>query len=93
MPRATFGARLLGAGLIGAGLMIVAPAAAHATPVGETWWFTGITYPDTSAGYSSCASTGQFENSLGGSTNWSCKLGDPDAGVYNLWLAKFNPGP
>jgi hypothetical protein len=96
MPRATLGARLAGAGLIGAGLLLVASTAAHASPArpdAPTWWFTGYTYPDTSAGYSACAADGEFENSAGGSINWSCKLGDPDAGVYNLWLSKLVIGP
>jgi hypothetical protein len=97
MPRVTLGARLAGAGLIGAGLMLVVPAAAQASPathIGETWFFSGYTFPDTSAGYSACAADGEFEVSLGGAaSNWSCELGNPNAGVYNLWIADFNVGP
>jgi hypothetical protein len=84
---------------IGAGLILAAPAAAQAStsalsspatsvavPNGEIWWFSGYTYPDTSAGYSACVAEGVYERSHGVST-YSCWLDNPDAGLYGLWLA------
>jgi hypothetical protein len=74
-----------------------APAAAHAShnasmirasmvrPNGEILWFTGDTYPDTSAGLAACTAKGVSIESTGGGS-WSCWLGNPDAGLYGLWI-------
>jgi hypothetical protein len=77
-----------------AGLLLVAPVSAQArsvpgsaSPDGQIWWFSGYTYPDTSAGYSACVAQGVYERSHDGVATYSCRLGDPDAGLYNLWLA------
>jgi predicted lipoprotein with Yx(FWY)xxD motif len=55
--------------------------------------FTGYTYPDTSAGLSACDTEGAylFDNSDGNFVGSYCSLGDPDAGVYNLWVREWNP--
>jgi hypothetical protein len=54
-------------------------------PNGEIEWFTGDTYPDTSAGLAACTARGvQYESTGAGS--WSCWLGNPDAGLYGLWI-------
>jgi hypothetical protein len=77
-----------------------AVSAAHGTvtpdaPIIETS-FTGLTYPDTSAGLSACDAQGAADITnapplYGNVIGYSCELGDPDAGVYNLWLTYYNP--
>jgi hypothetical protein len=80
------------------GLIMASPASAqthapaatsHATagarPAGEIFWFSGDTYPDTAAGLAACNAEGTYERAHGVST-YSCWLGNPDAGLYGLWL-------
>jgi hypothetical protein len=73
-------------------------AGVSAVPAGQIveTSFTGLTYPDTSAGLSACDAQGAADITnapplYGNVTGYSCELGDPDAGVYNLWLTYFNP--
>lgn len=58
---------------------------------GEISGFTGCTYPDTSAGLAACQAMGVYEvqSSRGEIFSYSCPLGDPDVGVYNLWTHSF----
>ena len=59
--------------------------ASPAVPRGEIEWFTGYTYPDTAAGLAACTAKGvSYEQQGVGS--WSCWLGNPDAGLYGLWV-------
>jgi len=53
-----------------------------------TWDFTGLTYPDTSAGQAACLAEGEYWHTSDPSQNiaWECLLSDPDSGVYNLWI-------
>jgi hypothetical protein len=77
-------------------------AQAHATASGVTTdtsspiitYFTGLTYPDTSAGLSACDEEGEelVYISDGEDVGYSCQLGNPDAGVYNLWISYWKPG-
>lgn len=66
------------------------PPAAHAVssarPDGVILYFSGDTYPDTAAGQSACNAEGFYERAHGGVSSWACLLGDPHAGLYNLWL-------
>lgn len=58
--------------------------------------FTGDTYPDTSTGLAACDAQGHADevHGLGYVVGYTCALGDPDAGVYNLWLIEQEPsGP
>jgi hypothetical protein len=68
-------------------------AAASATVNPTITYFTGLTYPDTSAGLAACTSEGEelVYISDGEDINYSCQLGNPDAGVYNLWITYWNP--
>jgi hypothetical protein len=56
-------------------------------------YFTGLTYPDTPAGLTACQEEGEelVYISDGEDINYSCQLGNPDAGVYNLWITYWNP--
>jgi hypothetical protein len=58
--------------------------------------FTGLTYPDTSAGLAACDAQGAADITnapplYGNVIGYSCELGDPDSGVYNLWLTYYSP--
>jgi hypothetical protein len=56
--------------------------------------FTGYTYPDTAAGLSDCDTEGAYlvANSVDGDfVGYYCTVGDPDAGVYNLWVVEYAP--
>jgi hypothetical protein len=57
----------------------------HAVPNGEIEWFTGDTYPDTAAGLAACTAEGESYQREGVGS-WSCFLGNPDAGLYGLWI-------
>lgn len=84
--------------VLGAIMVLVLPAAAQAAtsapashnasvavPNGEIEWFTGYTYADTAAGLAACTAKGvSYEQEGVGS--WSCWLGNPDAGLYGLWV-------
>jgi hypothetical protein len=59
-----------------------------ATPDGIISAFTGCTYPDTAAGLAECDAMGEYE-AQHGSLGYSCPLGNPDPGVYNLWVHTF----
>lgn len=48
--------------------------------------FTGGTYPDTSAGLAACDKEGPILQAQEGANKWFCLLGNPDAGLYGLWL-------
>jgi hypothetical protein len=69
------------------GFICTPPAAVrHLTlPDGVVSAFTGCTYPDTSAGLAACDAMGVYE-AQHGSLGYVCSLGDPDPGVYNLWV-------
>jgi hypothetical protein len=56
-------------------------------------YFTGLTYPDTSTGLTDCDLEGEtlVYISDGEDLGYQCKLGDPDSGVYNLWITYWNP--
>jgi hypothetical protein len=85
---------------IAAGLVLAAPAAAaqahtpapaahsvsSARPDGVILYFSGDTYPDTPAGQSACNVEGAYDRAHDGVSSWSCELGNPHAGLYNLWL-------
>jgi hypothetical protein len=81
-----------------AGASVVPAAHETVTPdasITETS-FTGLTYPDTSAGLSACEAQGAADITnapplYGDVISYSCELGDPDSGVYNLWLTYYNP--
>lgn len=90
----------------GAGIFLYSPITLHAaaatpsaavTAAPDTTLFlnafTGYTYPDTSAGLSACDAEGSYlvDYSDGNFVNYYCTLGDPDAGVYNLWVREWNP--
>jgi hypothetical protein len=90
----------------GAGIFLYSPMTLHAaaatpsaavTAAPDTTIFidafTGYTYPDTSAGLSACDAEGTVlvGNSDGYFVGSYCSLGDPDAGVYNLWVREWNP--
>jgi len=102
MPRPATGALALLAAAA-SGLILASPALAQthapavsrtaavshtagARPDGEVWWFSGDTYADTAAGLAACNAEGTYERGHGVST-YSCWLGNPDAGLYGLWLA------
>jgi hypothetical protein len=75
----------------------LAAIAGHATPASDTDPFidlyTGLTYPDTSAGLSACDAEGAYlqANGQGEIPGYYCTLGNPNAGVYNLWVVEWNP--
>jgi O-succinylbenzoate synthase len=77
--------------LLGASATLPA-AAAHAAvtarPNIAELVFTEHTYPNTAAGLSACMAEGQYivSHSDGEDTDPVCILGDPDAGVLNLWV-------
>jgi hypothetical protein len=50
--------------------------------------YTGRTYPDTPAGKSACDAEGEYDvsHSNGEDVAYICELGNPNAGVYNLWV-------
>jgi hypothetical protein len=83
----------------GAGAFLFSPALAQAStaaPASEPiiiTYFTTLTYPDTSAGLLSCEEQGSalVAESDGEDLGYNCELGDPDAGVYNLWITYWNP--
>jgi hypothetical protein len=52
------------------------------------WIFSGVTYPNTSAGASDCQAEGEFLVGYDPDTwaGYRCLLNNPDAGVINLWL-------
>jgi hypothetical protein len=57
-------------------------------PPGSSWGFTGLTYPDTTAGLEACHAEGAYWLKAVPSQNlaFECLLNDPDSGVYNLWI-------
>ena len=56
-------------------------------------YFTGLTYPNPVAGLPTCDAEGEalVANSNGEDAGYSCQFGNPDAGVYNLWITYWNP--
>jgi hypothetical protein len=84
---------------VGTAAFFFSPALAQAStaaPASEPiiiTYFTTLTYPDTSAGLLSCQEQGAglVAESDGEDLGYSCQLGDPDAGVYNLWISYWNP--
>jgi hypothetical protein len=93
MSRPVFSA-LAFAVTLGAGVILASPGIAEASPSpaapdGVITWFSGYTYPDTSAGNSACVAMGQYERAHSNVWNYSCVLGNPDAGVWNLWLSNL----
>jgi len=52
------------------------------------WEFSGLTYPDTNAGLGACNAEGLYFHETVPAQNiaWQCQLGNPNAGVYNLWI-------
>jgi hypothetical protein len=96
--------------VLGAAAILVSPAAAQAAPTapvgiahaqvasgprgGLTTSFTGLTYPDTSAGAIACAVQGNYLVTDPGShtVSYQCLLNNPNAGVYNLWTTWYPNG-
>src|ERR1700728_735155 len=75
----------------------LATSAGRVTPASDTDPFidlyTGLTYPDASAGLSACDAEGAYlvANGEGEVPGYYCTVGNPDAGVYNLWVVEWNP--
>jgi hypothetical protein len=63
-------------------------AASPGIEPGSEWGFTGLTYPDTTAGLTACHAEGVYWHDSVPSQNlaYECLLNDPDSGVYNLWI-------
>jgi hypothetical protein len=61
-------------------------------PGGSQWEFSGLTYPDTSAGLTACHAEGLYFMKSVPSQNlaFECLLNDPDSG-YNLWILFRSP--
>jgi hypothetical protein len=52
--------------------------------------FTFNTYPETSAGLSACDTEGAYLKAHASYiAGYFCEAGDPDAGVYNLWVVEY----
>jgi hypothetical protein len=93
---------LLGAGLVFAVPAFAqaatsAPATAHARyaassarPDDEVFRFTGDTYPDTTAGLAACEAQGKIFAAEGEGVT-DCWLGEPDAGLYGLYMVRTIP--
>jgi hypothetical protein len=64
--------------------MAVSAAVPNIPPV--VWEFYGTTYPDTSAGLAACNAEGSYLHQQNSRViTWSCELGNPNSGLYNLW--------
>ncbi len=101
MPRVTSGKLVLGA-VLGAAALAAFPAVASAVPAhgyshastavhrmgGTRKWFTGDTYPLTPAGLAACQAEGAYlvANGPYDAPAYNCSSGNPDPGLYNLWL-------
>jgi hypothetical protein len=95
MGRLTMSGALLSLAL-GASLAIPTAAQAAAKPdipPGAQWTYFGLTYPDTVAGSQACAKEGEYLHETVPQQNlaWECRLGSPNAGVYNLWVLFETP--
>jgi hypothetical protein len=79
--------------VLGASLALAFPLSAHASavrPNDEVVVFTGHTYPDSAAGLAACEAEGKiYEESGAGVTD--CWLGEPDAGLYGLFMVRTIP--
>jgi len=67
----------------------MAPAAVAAPNIRANYeWVWFGTFPDTSAGYSDCATLGEYDvvHFPTQFEAWQCSLNDPDSGVYNKWM-------
>jgi hypothetical protein len=82
----------LGAGLALSSLTQARPASAAAPDSVWVWVFSGYTFPNTMAGYDACLAQGAKSDD-GGSDLYTCIVGDPDVGRYNLWIGHMNPEP
>jgi hypothetical protein len=99
MSRLTFGTAMV-LPVLGASLALAFPISAHAAtthapytaarPDDEVVVFTGHTYPGTAAGLAACEAEGKvYEASGAGVTD--CWLGEPDAGLYGLYMVRTIP--
>jgi len=92
--RLTIATALLTAALASA---LVIPTAAQAAipniPPNTQWEFSGLTYPDTNAGLTACHQEGVLlhQGAPTADIAWQCQLGNPDAGVWNLWILFHQP--
>ena len=52
--------------------------------------YTGLDYPDTAVGLADCQEMGSeiLLSPAAHAKAYSCDLGDPDAGVYGLWITQ-----
>ena len=77
-------------GALAAPMVLVSPAVAQAAIHPSSQTFTGYTYPGTPAGLDACNAEGAWYTEYYGYTDWICKLGQPDAGLYGLYeILKF----
>jgi hypothetical protein len=84
LPVAAQAATSAPAASISAGRQVASPA----IEPGSEWEFSGLTYPDTTAGLAACHAEGVYFHESVPSQNlaYECLLNDPDSGVYNLWI-------
>jgi hypothetical protein len=99
MPLGTLGKAAVLLSAAGATMALALPATAQAAtstpavhsatvrPHGEIEFFTGFTFPDTAAGLAACEAKGNTERSEGEGSP-TCILGDPDAGMYGLFVLR-----
>jgi hypothetical protein len=57
-------------------------------PDGYHWLFTGLSYPDTTAGRDACNDQGALEIQYS-AYSYQCIYDDPHAGRINLWVELF----
>jgi hypothetical protein len=106
MSGLTFGKAMV-LSVLGASLVVAWPASAQATtsvpasahashhastarPNDLVEVFTGHTYPDTAAGLAACQAEGKIYQQSGAGVPY-CWLGEPDAGLYGLWMIRTIP--
>jgi hypothetical protein len=89
MPLGTLGKVAVLLSAAGATMALALPATAQAATSthGEIEFFTGFTFPDTAAGLAACEAKGNTERSEGEGSP-TCILGDPDAGMYGLFVLR-----
>jgi hypothetical protein len=88
-------ARALLFAVLAAVLVLVSPAAAHASSPARAgysspqdvwrWVYYGLSYPDTAAGLAACTAKG--ESLIAPPIHsYACEFGTAVAGEYNLWV-------
>jgi hypothetical protein len=48
--------------------------------------YTGYTYPGNALGLAACNADGPIEVNYYSGNDWQCRLGQPDAGLYGLYV-------